>query len=112
MTKLQNYTAMRALVADNAELTAFIDHEIELLQRKNSKTSAAAAKKAAYNANLRQDILAELINADKPMTCSEVAAVLKLNTQKVAPQMTALVNDGQVARTVVKRVAYFSVIWD
>ena len=52
MTKRENYTAIRAIVADNAELVAFIDHELELLDKKNSKRSDKPTAKQTANAEL------------------------------------------------------------
>ena len=40
MTKKQKFEMLKALVADNAMLVEFIDHEIELLDNKKSKGNA------------------------------------------------------------------------
>ena len=36
MTKREMFAEIRNIVADNAEMVAFIDHEIELLERKSN----------------------------------------------------------------------------
>ena len=38
LTKKEYFGVIRNLVIDNEELVAFIDHEIELLNKKSSKT--------------------------------------------------------------------------
>lgn len=41
MTKKEMFTEIRKVVADNAEMVAFIDHEIELLNRKSDSPPQA-----------------------------------------------------------------------
>ena len=36
MTKREMFAEIRKIVADNAEMVAFIDHEVELLDKKKS----------------------------------------------------------------------------
>ena len=38
VTKRMRFEQIKSLVGDNEELVAFIDHEIELLDKKNSRT--------------------------------------------------------------------------
>ena len=39
VTKREYFAQLREVVADNPELVAFIDHEVELLNKKNSGNS-------------------------------------------------------------------------
>lgn len=41
ITKRERFEQIKALIADNKELVEFIDHEIELLARKASKSATA-----------------------------------------------------------------------
>ena len=107
MTKRENYTALRAIVIDNPELVAFIDHELELLDKKNSKRSDKPTAKQTANAELADKILASM--SDEPMTCTAIADMFGISNQKCSALIKGLVDDGKVVRTVVKRVAYFTV---
>ena len=107
MTKRENYTALRAIVADNAELVAFIDHELELLDKKNTKRSDKPTAKQVANAELADKILA--VMSDEPMTCTAIADMFGISNQKASALIKGLVDDNKVVRTIVKRVAYFTV---
>lgn len=109
MTKRENFAILRSLVADNAELVAFIDHEVELLDKKNAK-SGTPTKKQIMNNSLKEDILSAM--SDTPMTLSEIQALVpsiaEESNQKVSALLTSLKNDGKIVRSVVKRVPYFA----
>jgi predicted Rossmann fold nucleotide-binding protein DprA/Smf involved in DNA uptake len=109
MTKRENFAILRSLVADNAELVAFIDHEVELLDKKNTK-SGAPTKKQIQNNAIKDTLLS--VMSDTPMTISEIQALVpsgeEMSNQKISALLTALKNDGKVVRTVDKRVAYFA----
>lgn len=113
MTKRENYNALRAIVADNAELVAFIDHEIELLNKKNARRSNKPTAKQVANEDTKGIIVEVLTDAAEPMTISDIVAddpaLAGLSTQKVSALLTQLVNDGQVVRTSVKRKSYFAI---
>ena len=57
MTKREMFAEIRAIVVDNAEMVAFIDHEIELLNRK-SNGKRKPTKNQLENAQFKADILA------------------------------------------------------
>jgi predicted Rossmann fold nucleotide-binding protein DprA/Smf involved in DNA uptake len=109
MTKRENFAILRSLVADNAELVAFIDHEVELLDKKNVK-SGTPTKKQIQNNAIKDTLLS--VMSDTPMTISEIQALVpsgeEMSNQKISALLTALKNDGKVVRTVDKRVAYFA----
>jgi len=113
MTKRENYTALRAIVADNADLVAFIDHELELLDRKNAKRSDKPTAKQVANEETKDVILQVLNDATDPMMISDIIAddpaLAGMSTQKVSALLTQLIADGQVVRTVDKRKAYFAI---
>ena len=110
MTKRESYTMLREIVKDNAELVAFIDHEIELLNKKNNAKSDKPTAKQMENESFKADILNAM--TDKPNTISElqeiVPSISELSNQRVSAMVTALVNENKVVRTVVKRKAYFA----
>ena len=110
MTKRENYAMIREMVKDNAELVAFIDHEIELLNKKNSAKSNKPTAKQLENEKLKDVILNAL--TDKPVTItemqSEIPALVELSNQRISAIVTQLVEDNSLVRTVVKRKAYFA----
>jgi hypothetical protein len=55
VTKAMRFEQIKAIVSDNAELVAFIDHELELLKKKNS--SKGESKNAKANADIKANIV-------------------------------------------------------
>ena len=113
MTKRENYTALRAIVADNAELVAFIDHEIELLNKKNARRSTKPTAKQVANDEIKDVIHDVLVDADAPMMIADIIAddpaLAGLSTQKVSALLAQMVASGDVVRTVDKRKSYFAI---
>jgi len=111
MTKKEMFVAIRETVADNAEMVAFIDHEIELLDKKRT-SSRKPTKTQLENDAFKADIVTALANADAPVTIKELMAICPniagLTNQRVTHMLTDLRKDGKVARTYVKKVAYFA----
>lgn len=77
-----------------------MNHEVELLTKKNSD-SGKLTKLQQENMKLTEAVY-EGMEADKPYTITDiiksVPAVTGLNTSKVRPLMTPLMNDGRVVR--------------
>lgn len=113
MTKRENYNALRAIVADNADLVAFIDHELELLDKKNSRRSTKPTAKQVANDEIKDVIHDVLLDADAPMMIADIIAddpaLAGLSTQKVSALLSQMVASGDVVRTVIKRKSYFAI---
>jgi len=111
MTKKEMFAEIRKVVADNAEMVAFIDHEIELLTRKGT-SPRKPTKTQIENDGFKADILAALATADAPVTIKELCAICPtiegLTNQRVTHLLTDLRKGGKVTRTYVKKVAYFT----
>lgn len=111
-TKREYFNELKTIVSDNDALVAFINHELELLDKKNSAPKAPTAKQVE-NEKIKDYILAHLV---KPMTISEMLKDFladyptELSNQRVSAIVKQLVEDNSVVRTVEKRKAYFSVI--
>lgn len=106
-TKREYFAELRTVVADNADLVAFIDHEVELLNKKNSAPKGKTPKQI-HNEAYKDTILANLAS---PMTISGIVKEVfdnELSNQRVSALVKQLVDDGLVVRTVEKRTAYFS----
>ena len=113
-TKREYFSELKTIVADNADLVAFINHELELLDKKNAAPKAPTAKQIE-NEHIKNFILAHLTD---PMTVSEMLKGFlsewetELSNQRVSAILTQLVEDNSIVRTVIKRKAYFGPISD
>ena len=117
MTKKMTKKEMFAQIMTSYDLTdeekTFIKHEIELLEKKNTRKDGSKAMTATQKANeiLKTRIVDILAKAEKPMSVSEIAKsdseLAELSGQKVSAIITLLKNDGIVERVEIKRKAYF-----
>ena len=109
MTKKEMFAMIMEEVKGNAEMVAFLEHEIELL---NKKKGSADTKKNAEQIAIMEVIKATLFATQKPMTVSELmkanVELGVLSNQKVSAMLKKLVDNGEVAKTVEKKVSYFS----
>ena len=102
-------------VRENPNLIEFINHEIELLNRKHS--SSQDEKKKAINEPIKTAIVEVLKNADKPMTVTEIIATETVkaskedgvNSSKATAMLGKLQTEGKVIREEIKGKAYFSI---
>ena len=111
VTKRERFEQIKSLISDNEELIAFIDHEIELLDKKNSRTGKPT-KTQIENETIKNTIFNTLQIAGKPMTVTQLLATEELNglsNQKVSALLTQLRDVNKVVRTVEKKVAYYSI---
>lgn len=113
MTKREAFAMIRELVIDNDALVAFVDHEVELLNKKNSAPKAPTQKQVD-NETYKAMMIADM--GDGKWTVGEIQKDLflgghgiELTNQRVTALVTALKNDGKLVRTVEGRKAYFTV---
>ena len=112
MTKRENFAELRklAVASKNEELVAFIDHEVELLNKKNSYKSTKPTKTQRENEDLKVVLLG--VMSAEPKTISDIqdgdATLGALSNQKISALLTQLIEDGKVVKSVVKRKAYFA----
>ena len=111
MTKRDYFNAIRELVADRPDLVAFIDHEVELLSKKNATRSTKPTKSATETANVAEKILAVLPAGEK-FTATEIAGMdetLKnVSNQRITAALKVLMNTGFVTNTREKGKSYFT----
>ena len=108
-------TNTNTTVRENPNLIEFINHEIELLNRKHS--SSQDEKKKAINEPIKTAIVEVLKNADKPMTVTEIIATETVkaskedgvNSSKATAMLGKLQTEGKVIREEIKGKAYFSI---
>ena len=112
MTKREMFTAIRAIVADNAEMVAFIDHEIELLNKKAS-VSKKPTKTQIENDGFKAEIVTYLTSADAPKNIKELQAEMSslngLTNQRITHLLTDLVKSGMINKEYVKKTPYYSI---
>ena len=112
MTKVEMFNAIKAVseVSANADMVAFIDHEIELLSKRSGKKSETKTQKE--NKGIKQAILEVLATLDAPVTVSELIksdnAFADLSNQKVSALLRQLISDGKVIKTTEKKVSRFA----
>lgn len=112
MTKRDHFNFLLGMteVQANPETVAFIEHELELLARKNSANKKPTAKQIA-NVALKEAIL-DGMEADRLYTIIEIQksipACAELSNQRVSALLRQMKEDGSVNRTEDKRKAYFS----
>lgn len=114
LTKRDHFNTLLAIpaVSDNPVLVDFINHELELLSKKNSADKKPTATQQA-NSVLKEAIIDLLVDGN-PYTVSQiiknVPECAELSNQKVSALMVQLVNEGQVEKVIEKRVSYFKLV--
>ena len=112
MTKREMFTEIRNIVADNEEMVAFIDHEIELLERK-SNSPKKPTKTQVENDGFKAEIVAYLTEVDTSKTIKELQAEIPsisgLTNQRITHMLTDLVKAGTLTKEYVKKTPYYSV---
>ena len=113
ITKRDYFNELKELVANlnREDLVAFINHELELLDKKASNKTPS--KTQVENENIKNVILATLIDIAKPSTITDIQTantdLANLSNQKISALLTQLVNENKVVRTVDKKKAYFTI---
>ncbi len=113
ITKVDRFNQLMALdeVKANADLMAFCEHEIELLQKKSA--SKKPSKKNEENEVLKTKIVEVLGTFENGATVSEIRATggdfTGMSNQKISALVRQLVLDGTVVKTTDKKNSIFSV---
>ena len=118
VTKRERFEQIKEIVKaseveNSSELVAFIEHEVELLNKKNSR-SDKPTKTQLENEALKTQIMSVLKSVGRPITVTqllketELADNPNLSNQKVSALLTQLRKADAVVRTVEKKVAFYS----
>lgn len=117
MTKKEMFAVIAETIAtmeveNKAEMLNFIDHEIELLNKKSGKSGQTKTQKE--NELLKAELLTALGEMDKPVTISEFCEqtaypVGKLSNQKLSALLNQMVKAETVVKTVEKKKSYFAI---
>ena len=114
MTKRDYFNTLLGIaeVKANDELVKFIEHELELLAKKNSSEKKPTAVQVA-NEGIKAVIVETLAKNGKMMTISEMqkanAELGELSNQRISALVRQLMNDEKVVRVEEKRKAYFKI---
>lgn len=108
-TKKDLFLEVREVVAGNEELVAFVDHELELL---NKKTSTKSTKVNEEQVALMEKIVNALNEIGRSVTISELqkenAEMAEYSNQKLSAMLKKLVDNKQVTKIVDKKKSYFT----
>lgn len=109
-TKREFFGEIREIVKENTELVAFIDHELELLDK---KTSAKSTKVNTEQVELMDKIVNALNEIGRIVTISELqkenAEMAEYSNQKLSAMLKKLVDNKQVTKMIDKKKSYFMV---
>ena len=110
MTKRDYFTAILEKYPLTADEKAFVEHELELLAKKNSTDRKPTAQQTA-NEGIKTAIL-DGMESGKAYTITEIIKSVPecadLTNQRVSALMRQMVDSGAVVRTEDKRKAYFT----
>lgn len=109
-TKKQMYEGLLAVPTLTQEQKDFIQHELELLAKKNSGEKKPTATQVANEA--LKTAMVDGMEANRLYTVTEmikeIPALAGLTNQKVSPLANQLVDEGKLVKTTEKRRSYFS----
>lgn len=114
ITKRDNFNKLLTIreVAEDTQLVEFINHELELLDRKSASHSTAKTANQKANKEIKTKIVDALVQLGKS-TISELQAgseeMAEYSNQKLSALLKQLVDSKQVVRTMEKKKAYFEV---
>ena len=112
MTKKEMIEMIKGVCANDTRIVEFCEHEIELLNRKSSKSTQT--KTQIENEGIKGAIVNALTEIAKPVTITEMqelnTEMANYSNQKLSALLKQLVeNDKKVVKTVDKKKSYFTV---
>jgi len=111
MTKAEALNAILGYVQDNADLTAFVNHEIDLLTKKAEKSAEKRAEKAGAYADTLVNVKAVLAAAENAMTVTDIlkAGAFDMSNQKMTYILKAGIADGTITKATIKGRTYYTI---
>lgn len=116
LTKRDYFNQLLAIeeVKGDEKLVGFINHELELLAKKNASGEKKPTATQIANQGVKEVILNVLAENGEKMTISEMlkasAELGELSNQRVSALVRQLIADGKVDRIEEKRKAYFKIV--
>ena len=112
-TKKEMFNFIKSKMSDYAEVVAFVDHELELLERKNSAERKPTVNQLD-NAKIKK-IIVDGMESGKGYTVTEIIKTILAGTEwseltcsRCTAIVTQLAEAGTLVRNVEKRKAYYS----
>ena len=102
----------KAEVENKAEMLNFINHEIELLEKKSSKSGQTKTQKE--NEILKEEILNCFKEIEIPVTVSEFQNLTRFrpenefSNQKISALLNQMTKAGLLVKTIEKKKSYFA----
>ena len=95
------------------DLVEFVQHELDLIQKKAEKRAEVVDAKKAENEELKKVIVDTLVRMARPVSIKEIQAekmeLAGKSNQKMSALLTQLVNDRVVKREKDKKTSVFSI---
>ena len=113
LTKKEVFSKMLEVeaIVSNEMFVDFINHELELLNRKSSKSTQT--KTQIENENIKNTIVESLKKVAKAVTISELqeldSEMANYSNQKLSALLKKLVAEKRVVKTIDKKKSYFSI---
>lgn len=111
MTKVEMFSAIREVVSENADMVAFIDHEIELISKKAA--SKKPTKVQELNEKLKEIIYNYFLECEGHKTIKEIQSAIPeladLSNQKITHLLSAMVVEGKISKEYEKKTPYYSI---
>lgn len=119
VTKREYFERIRKIVIEDKELVTFIDHELELLAKKNSR--GGTSKTQMENIKVAEMLVDELRKINKPMTITDLMNSSEdikkyrlengnpLSNQKISAIFKQLVENKTLTKITEKKKSYFSI---
>lgn len=116
LTKRDYFKMILEVVEGNEQLTEFVNHELELLDKKASFKSMTSNQKE--NEQIKARIIQALVELGKPVTITELQAnngeMAQYSNQKLSALIKQMVRsednpNGEITRAMDKKKAYFSI---
>lgn len=110
LTKREMFEQIKANYALTEEEVTFIDHELELLAKKNASGDRKPTANQKENEVIKASILEALADGEQKTVTNVVKALGGVYTnQKISALMRQLVADNKVEKVVDKRKSYFKI---
>ena len=115
MTKKEWFAVLASMVEasdmeNKTEALAFINHEVELLEKKSAKSGQTKTQKE--NVEVMEKIKSALGEVGKAVTSTELQAasaeMAEYSNQKLSALLKKSVESGEVVKTTEKKKSYFS----
>ena len=116
LTKRDYFKMILEVVEGNEQLTEFVNHELELLNKKASSKSMTSNQKE--NEQIKARIVQALVELGRPVTITELQAnngeMAQYSNQKLSALIKQMVRsednpNGEITRAMDKKKAYFSI---